>query len=301
MEIIMNQDYLQNWTLMVGEMQKPFQEILDLNVKTLQGLKYLTLEEISSLKQPGELLDKQVKLMMKNSHMVLDYMAQSFQFLENALLSLSKQFKENSVQSIKNSGAELSKNQKTVSEVMTKTVKPSEHKKTANKNKIAATKNTLMNSKNKTASNSTPIQNRVKPEHKTTESTSKQDVSARKSALPESKKDIPARKTVLSESKKGISIRKPIVSNERQKDAPVPSKAVSDKKEDRLKNRMTKLERKMGMPEPKTGLLLNQMSIPDDSMSNLPDIQNSTSEHHTSQSEHPLTEQEGKGKNPFKK
>jgi len=296
----MNQNYLQDWTLMVGEMQKPFQEMLDLNVKTLQGLKYLTLEEMSSLKQPEELLDKQVKLMVKNSHMILDYMAQSFQLLEPSLLSLSKQFKENTVQSIKNSAAELSKNQKTVSEIMTKTVKPSEHKKTTNKN-IAATKNTLMNSKNKTASNSTPIQNRVKPEHKTMESTRKQDVSARKSALPESKKDIPARKTVMSESKKDISIRKPIISNERQKDAPVLSKSVSDKKEDKLKNRMTKLERKMGLPEPKTGLLLNQMSIPDDSMSNLSDIQNSASEPHTSQSEHPLTEQEGKGKNPFKK
>lgn len=79
------------------------------------------------------------------------------------------------------------------------------------------------------------------------------------------------------------------------------SKDISDKKEDRVKNRMTKLERKMGMPEPETGLLLNQMSLPDDSMSNQPDIHNFISEHHTSQSEHPLTEQEGKGKNPFKK
>ena len=253
------------------------------------------------MKQPGELLDKQLKLMMKNSHMILDYVTQSFQLLEYALLSHSKQFKENTVQSIKNSGAELSKNRKTVSEIMTKMVKPSEHKKTANKNKIAATKNTLMKSKNKTASNSTPIQNKVKPEHKTTESMRKQDVSARKKALPESKKVITARKTVLSESKKGISIRKPIISSEEQKDTPVLSKAVSDKKEDRLKSRMTKLERKMGMPEPKAGLLLNPMSIPDDSISNLPDIQISTSEHHTNQSEHPLTEQEGKGKNPFKK
>jgi hypothetical protein len=297
----MNQDYLQNWTLMVGEMQKPFQEMLNLNVKTLQGLKYLTFEEMSSLKQPEELLDKQVKIMMNNSHMILDYMAQSFQLSEYALLSLSKQFKENSVQSIKNSSADLSKNQKTISEIITKTVKPSEHKKTANKNKSAATKNNLMNSKNKTASNSTPIQNRVKPEHKTTESKRKQDVSARKRDLPESKKDIPVHKKVLSESKKGLSISKPIISNERQTYSPMLTKTVSDKKEDRLKNRMTKLERKMGMPEPKTGLLLNQMSIPDDSMSNLPDIQNITSEHHTSQSVHPLTEQEGKGKNPFKK
>lgn len=143
----MNQDYLQNWTMMMGEMQKPYQEMLDLNVKTLQGLKYLTVEDMSSMKQPGELLDKQIKLMMENSHMILDYMTQSFQLLEYSFLSLSKQFKENTVQSIKNSGAGLSKNQKTVSEIMTKTVKPSEHKKTATKNKIVPTKNTLMKSK----------------------------------------------------------------------------------------------------------------------------------------------------------
>ncbi|HHQ4113501.1 hypothetical protein [Legionella pneumophila] len=42
-------------------------------------------------------------------------------------------------------------------------------------------------------------------------------------------------------------------------------------------------------------------NILDDSISNLPDIQDSISEHHLSQSEHPLAEQEGKGKNPFKK
>ncbi len=232
----MNQDYLQNWTLMVNGIQKPFQDMLDLNVKTLQGLKYLTIEDMSSMKQPGELLNKQVKLMMENSHMTLDYVTQSFQLVENSFLSLPKQFKENTVQSIKNSDAELSKKQKTVSEIMTKPVKSSEHKKTTNKNKIASTKNTLMKSKNKTASISTSIQNRVKPEQKTTESIRKQDVSAPKRALPESKKDISARKKVLSEGKKGISIRKPIISNERQKDASVLSKTVSDKKEDMLKS-----------------------------------------------------------------
>jgi hypothetical protein len=300
MEIIMNQDYLQNWTRMAGEIQKPFQEMLALNVKTLQGLKYLTLEEMSSVKQPGELLDKQVKLMMENSHLILDYVTKSFQLFEYALLSHSKQFKENAVQSIKNAGGEPSKNRKTVSKIITKTVKPSERKKTANKNKTAVTKNTLMKSKDKTASKSTPLQNKVKPQQKTTEATGKKDVSARKRALPESKKEIPARKKVLSE-KKVISINKPIISNERQKDAPVLSKAVTDKKEDRLKTRMTKLERKMGMPEPEKDLLLNEMSIPDDSTSTLPVIQNNIFEHHTSQYEHPLTEQEGKGKNPFTK
>ncbi|OJW12209.1 MAG: hypothetical protein BGO44_04045 [Legionella sp. 39-23] len=51
------------------------------------------------------------------------------------------------------------------------------------------------------------------------------------------------------------------------------------------------LQCKIGIPEPKIGLLLNQMSMPDGSTSNLPDIQISTSEHHTSHTEHPLTEQ----------
>jgi hypothetical protein len=55
------------------------------------------------------------------------------------------------------------------------------------------------------------------------------------------------------------------------------------------------------MPDPKKGLLLNQVNIPDDTMSNLPDIHNIIPEHHTMQYEHPITEQEGRGKNPFKK
>lgn len=297
----MNQDYLQNWTLMVSEIHKPFQKMLDLNVKTVQGLTYLTIEEMSSVKQPGELLDKQVKLMMKNSHMILDYMAESFQLLEYALLSISNQFKENTVQSIKNSGNKLSKHQKIVSEIMTKTVKPSRHKKTASKNKVAATKNTLMKSEKKTASKSAPLQNKIKPEHQTTKSTRKQNVSARKSALPEGKKEIQTRKAVLPESKKSTSIRKPSISGERQKDALLLSKDVSTQKKVNKRTRMTKLERKMGMPEPDTGLLLNPMSLPDDSMTSLPDIQISTSEPHTIHYEHPITEQEGKGKNPFKK
>ncbi|WP_454785722.1 hypothetical protein [Legionella sp. WA2024007413] len=293
----MTQDHSHNW--MAGELQKPFQEMLDLNVKTLQGIKYLTFEDMSSMKQPGELLDKQVQLMIENSHLILDYVGQSFQLLEDALLSHSKQIKENTIQSIKSSRIEPSKNRKFSSE-MKKTVKPSAQKKTANKNKITATKNTLMKSKNKTASTRAPVPNRVKSEQKATKITPKQDGSAPMTALPENKKNIPARKTMLSESKKDISIQKPIISNESPKDLPVLTKAVSDKKEGKLKKRMTKLERKMGMPEPKTGLL-NQMSIPDDSTINLPDIQLSTFEHHPIHSEHPLAEQEGKGKNPFKK
>jgi hypothetical protein len=280
MEISMDQDYLQNWTLMVSGIQKPFQDMLDLHVKTLQGLKYLTIEDLSSMKQPRELLDKQIKLTMGNSHMILDYVTQSFQFVENSFLSFSKQFKENTVQSIKNSDAELSRNRKTVSEVLTKTVNSSEHKKAAKKNKIASTKNSLLKSKHKTTSNSTSIQTRVKAEQKTTAST---------------------RKKTLTKSKKDTAERKPILSNERQKATPVLSNAVSDKKEGVKKNKVTKLERNMGMPEPKTDLLLNQMSMSDDLVSNLPDIHNSTSEYHTSQYEHPLTKQEGKGKNPFKK
>lgn len=296
-EIFMNQGSIKNWTFMANEMQKPIQEMLKLNVKTFQGLEYLKPEELFSFKQPGELLEKQFKLLMKNNHMILDYMEKSFQLLDMALLSLSKNLKENTDQSIKNSVTDLSTKSETASAKIPKT--GSEQKKKTIKTKTTTARKTLESSKLKPVSMDTSLQSKVKPKRKATKSATKAETTPKR-AVTESKKDIPARKNVKPNIEKRVSISNPILSSEIIKNASLFDLAVSNKKKNKQKIKMTKLENKMGMPDPKTDTLLNQVNIPDDPMNILPDI-NLPSEHHVTPYEHPMPEQEGKGKNPFKK
>jgi hypothetical protein len=115
-----------------------------------------------------------------------------------------------------------------------------------------------------------------------------------------SKKVTPIGKKVASGLKKSTSLTKPILSNTLN-NAPAMDLSIPSKKKERQNIKLTKLERKMGMPDPKKDLLLNQVNIPNDTMTNLPDLQNIIPEHHPISYEHPLPEQEGKGKNPFKK
>jgi hypothetical protein len=78
----------EKWSEMTRKMQAPFQAITELNVKTLQGLTYLKPEEISQLKKPEELIEKQISLAVENGHKALDYMQKSFEIMEGAMLSL---------------------------------------------------------------------------------------------------------------------------------------------------------------------------------------------------------------------
>ncbi|CDZ78858.1 hypothetical protein BN59_03173 [Legionella massiliensis] len=95
----MKEDFLKKWNLMTNEMQKSLQSMMDLNAKTLQNFSYLKPGDLSGLKQPGDLLGKHLALTMENSQKILDYMHRSFQILESALLSVSKEIKENPVES----------------------------------------------------------------------------------------------------------------------------------------------------------------------------------------------------------
>lgn len=92
----MNQDYFKSWAALVTEMHKPFQAMMELNLKTLQNLHYAKPEEASSWQQPHKMIDHQMKMAMENSHQMLDYMRQSFQILENAFAMVSKEMRRNS-------------------------------------------------------------------------------------------------------------------------------------------------------------------------------------------------------------
>lgn len=83
----MNQEYIQQWTDFAKKFQEPLQSIAELNVKTLQSLNYIKPEEWSNIKKPEELVKKQVKVIVENSHIALDHIQKSFQIMEKALLA----------------------------------------------------------------------------------------------------------------------------------------------------------------------------------------------------------------------
>lgn len=90
----MNQPNFEKWSEMAKKIQEPFQAIAELNVKTLQGLSYLKPEELSHIKKPEEMLEKQINLAVENGHKALDYLQKSFQILETSMLTLVQEAKK---------------------------------------------------------------------------------------------------------------------------------------------------------------------------------------------------------------
>lgn len=90
----MNQPNFEKWSEMAKKVQEPFKAIAELNVKTLQGLTYLKPEELTQVKKPEEMLEKQINLAVENGHKALDYLQQSFQIIEKAMLGIVKEAKQ---------------------------------------------------------------------------------------------------------------------------------------------------------------------------------------------------------------
>jgi hypothetical protein len=88
-----NMDF-EKWTDMAKKMQEPFQAIAELNVKTLKDLTYLKPEEMAALKKPEELFEKQMNVAIENGHKALEHMQKSFQIIEQAMLSITKETKK---------------------------------------------------------------------------------------------------------------------------------------------------------------------------------------------------------------
>ena len=106
----MSQDYLKSWTFLSKEMQKPFQAMMELNIRALKDFRYFKIEELSQIRQPADLMGKQVSLAMENSHKMLNYMQESFHIMEHALLELSNELRDNSAKTMKLAGNDLFKN-----------------------------------------------------------------------------------------------------------------------------------------------------------------------------------------------
>ncbi|CEG59670.1 conserved protein of unknown function [Phasin domain] [Legionella micdadei] len=91
----MNQPF-ERWSELAKKLQAPFQEIAELNVKTLQGFNYIKPDELANLKKPEELFEKQISLAVENGHKALDYMQKSFEIMEKAMLSFVQEVKNKS-------------------------------------------------------------------------------------------------------------------------------------------------------------------------------------------------------------
>lgn len=89
----MDQAYFEKMSDMAKKVQEPFQAIAALNVRMLQSLSYLKPDDLSKIKRPEELLEKQIELAVANGHKALDYMQKSFEIYEKALLSVASEVK----------------------------------------------------------------------------------------------------------------------------------------------------------------------------------------------------------------
>lgn len=89
----MNQAYFEKWSELAKKIQEPMQSIAELNIKTLKNMSYIKPEELTHLRKPEELFEKQVNLAVENGHKALDYLEESFRIMEKAVLSFTKEMR----------------------------------------------------------------------------------------------------------------------------------------------------------------------------------------------------------------
>ena len=89
----MNQPF-EKLSEMASRLQAPIQALTELNVKTIQGLTFIKPEDLSNLKNPEQLIEKQISAAVENGHKTLDYVQQSFEIIEKAMLSFVQDVKQ---------------------------------------------------------------------------------------------------------------------------------------------------------------------------------------------------------------
>lgn len=82
---MLEQTYLKN---IPDHIQRPVQELITLNFRTLQNFSYLRPEELNNLRQPQDFLQKNVAVFFENGYKTLNYLQQVFSIFEKNLLSL---------------------------------------------------------------------------------------------------------------------------------------------------------------------------------------------------------------------
>jgi hypothetical protein len=93
----MNQEAFQKWTDIANHIQQPFQALTELNMRAIQNFKYLKPEDLTNIKKPEVLLEKQMAVFIENGHSTLEYMKKSFAILENMMLFMYDQGKDSGI------------------------------------------------------------------------------------------------------------------------------------------------------------------------------------------------------------
>lgn len=86
----MKEDYFKNWTSLMMEMHKPFQSMMELNLKTMQRLSSFKPVSFQNWDQPQQLMEH-MKIVVENSQRMFEIMNRSFEVFEKAFVSMAKE------------------------------------------------------------------------------------------------------------------------------------------------------------------------------------------------------------------
>lgn len=89
----MQQEYWDELKHSFYEFQKPFQDMMELNVRTFQKLAYIKPDDLPKLQTPEALIDQSVNILIENCHQSLNYTQKAFQLLEKHLLKMLSDIK----------------------------------------------------------------------------------------------------------------------------------------------------------------------------------------------------------------
>lgn len=84
---------MQNFNLNVNplNLSNPMQQIMELNQKTLKKFSYIEPQELTQIRDPKALLEKNMEVFIDNGHKSLDYMYELFNILENSWINISNE------------------------------------------------------------------------------------------------------------------------------------------------------------------------------------------------------------------
>lgn len=253
----MKEDYLKNWNLMSHEMQKSLQSMMELNTRTLQNFKFLKPEDLSSMRQPTEILGKQMSLAMENSQHLLNYMHKSFEILENVFLSFSQEMREKAGQPFKQAQSMAETMQQ---EVKVKTRKKAASKKAApkeEKTKAASASSTRKNEK--TEKKASPLKKKTDKTEAKLSSSPKKEEKGKLSSAPKKEAKGKLSSSPKKEVKAKLSSFPQMQAKEKLSSSPKLETKGNKAKQAKTGSKLntTVLERKMGMTETKPNLLVN--------------------------------------------
>lgn len=84
-----------NLNTMVRSIERPMQDLLDLNLKTLQNMSYVTPVEFLNVLKPEQILEKNMNVLIQNSQKAMNYMLNVFQIMEHHWINIFDQIAEN--------------------------------------------------------------------------------------------------------------------------------------------------------------------------------------------------------------